>query len=83
LQGFPDDWTFCGSMNRQYLQVGNAVPVQLGSAIGRAVLAATSRRKPEQNLFDLEHALGTAVKRLRASARNKRPKKKDYQPTLF
>lgn len=83
LQGFPDDWTFCGSMNRQYLQVGNAVPVQLGVAIGKAILAATSRRKPDQNAFDLEHALNMAVKRLRASARNKRPKKKGDQPTLF
>jgi DNA (cytosine-5)-methyltransferase 1 len=83
LQGFPDDWTFCGSMNRQYLQVGNAVPVQLGVAIGKAILAAINCPRPEQNVFDLEHALNMAVKQLRASARNKRPKKKDDQPTLF
>jgi DNA (cytosine-5)-methyltransferase 1 len=82
LQGFPDDWTFCGSMNRQYLQVGNAVPVQLGVAIGKAILAAINCPRPEQNVFDLEHALNMAVKRLRASARNKRSKKDD-QPTLF
>lgn len=83
LQGFPDDWTFCGSMNRQYLQVGNAVPVHLGVAIGKAILGATSRRRPDQNSFDLEYALDLAVRRLRASARNKRPKKKDNQPSLF
>jgi DNA (cytosine-5)-methyltransferase 1 len=76
LQGFPDDWTFCGSMNRQYLQVGNAVPVQLGVAIGRAILAATSSPKSDQNSCDLEHALNTAVARVRASARNKRSSKR-------
>jgi DNA (cytosine-5)-methyltransferase 1 len=83
LQGFPDDWTFCGSMNRRYLQVGNAVPVQLGAAIGKAVLAAVDGTKPDQNEFDFEHALNVAVKRLRASARNKRPRRKDDQPSLF
>ncbi|MCO6459274.1 MAG: DNA cytosine methyltransferase [Pirellulaceae bacterium] len=83
LQGFPDDWTFCGSMNRQYLQIGNAVPVQLGTAIGKAILAATDGSKPDQNAFDLEYAINMAVKRLRASARNKRPRRKDDQPSLF
>ena len=83
LQGFPDDWTICGSMNRQYMQVGNAVPVQLGAAIGKAILAAEDGPKCDQSSFDLEHALNMAVKRLRASARNKRPKKTNDQPSLF
>lgn len=83
LQGFPDDWTFCGSMNRQYSQIGNAVPVPLGTAIGEAILAASNGHKPDQGPFDLEHALNVAVSRLRASARNKKPKKKDDRPTLF
>ncbi|WP_207795277.1 DNA cytosine methyltransferase [Deinococcus koreensis] len=37
LQGFPDDWTFCGSVSDQYRQIGNAVPTQLGEAIGRSL----------------------------------------------
>ena len=38
VQGFPDDWRICGSMADQYRQIGNAVPVALGRAIGRAIL---------------------------------------------
>lgn len=87
LQGFPDEWVFTGSMNRQYLQIGNAVPVQLGNAIGQAILATDQRvdRQARQNSFDLEQALTAAVKKLRASARNKRPNKnnRENEPTLF
>lgn len=30
IQGFPDEWEFCGTTAKQYAQVGNAVPVRLG-----------------------------------------------------
>ncbi|WP_449371776.1 DNA cytosine methyltransferase [Arthrobacter psychrolactophilus] len=39
IQGFPDDWWIAGSMAEGYRQIGNAVPVQLGEAIGRAILS--------------------------------------------
>ncbi|MBO8415158.1 MAG: DNA cytosine methyltransferase [Proteobacteria bacterium] len=38
IQCFPDDWIFAGDLVRQYKQIGNAVPVKMGEAIGRAVL---------------------------------------------
>jgi len=38
IQTFPDEWTFSGSMNEQYKQIGNAVPMNLGKAIGESVL---------------------------------------------
>ncbi|MCH5318409.1 MAG: DNA (cytosine-5-)-methyltransferase [Paramuribaculum sp.] len=38
IQTFPDDWKFCGSMSSKYKQIGNAVPVNLSSAIGRALV---------------------------------------------
>lgn len=38
IQTFPDDWKFCGSLSAQYKQIGNAVPVNLSWAIGRALI---------------------------------------------
>ncbi len=47
LQQFPRDWKFAGSINQQYIQIGNAVPVGLGVAIGRMlrrVMRITAQR---------------------------------------
>lgn len=38
IQTFPDDWEFCGTISSQYKQIGNAVPVNLAWAVGRAVV---------------------------------------------
>jgi len=38
IQTFPDDWTFEGSINEKYKQIGNAVPVNLAWAVGRALI---------------------------------------------
>ncbi|MDE5821634.1 MAG: DNA (cytosine-5-)-methyltransferase [Paramuribaculum sp.] len=38
IQTFPDNWDFCGSLSSKYKQIGNAVPVNLAWAIGRALM---------------------------------------------
>jgi len=45
LQQFPSDWEFDGGTPQQYIQIGNAVPVGLGKAIGKAVRKAMSGPK--------------------------------------
>ncbi len=39
VQGFPDNWVIEGTLLDKYKQIGNAVPVSLGKAIGDRVLA--------------------------------------------
>lgn len=38
IQTFPDDYVFTGPFNAWYAQIGNAVPVKLAEAIGRAIM---------------------------------------------
>jgi len=38
IQTFPDNWEFKGSVTQIYKQIGNAVPVNLASAIGRSLI---------------------------------------------
>ena len=70
-------------MNRQYVQVGNAVPVQLGTVIGQTLLQVNANALDHDGSVEqLEGAIEVAAKRLRTSARNKR-KKNDRQHMLF
>lgn len=38
IQTFPDEWEFVGSISSIYKQIGNAVPVNLAYAMGRALV---------------------------------------------
>ncbi len=40
IQEFPQGWTFCGTPSQQYAQVGNAVPVRLGTIAGEVISRA-------------------------------------------
>jgi DNA (cytosine-5)-methyltransferase 1 len=77
IQGFPPEWKFHGAMNTQYLQVGNAVPVHLGKAIGGAICAHDVMVGPRHQTaqswtLNTDEMLTAAIKRLRAAGRNKR-----------
>lgn len=39
IQEFPDDWIICGSLADQYRQIGNAVPISLGRAVGHLIMS--------------------------------------------
>ena len=52
IQTFPDDWKFMGSLTQQYKQIGNAVPVNLAYAMGRALMRLMNdieRFQPEES----------------------------------
>ncbi|MGV8895351.1 MAG: DNA cytosine methyltransferase [Rhodoglobus sp.] len=38
VQDFPDSWELKGKLQDQYKQIGNAVPLRLGAAIGKAIV---------------------------------------------
>lgn len=40
IQEFPEDWVFKGSLASRYKQIGNAVPIKLAEAIGKALTQA-------------------------------------------
>lgn len=39
IQQFPDEWRFMGTIAAKYRQIGNAVPVGLAVALGKAIIA--------------------------------------------
>jgi DNA (cytosine-5)-methyltransferase 1 len=49
IQGFPDDWKICGNMLDQYRQIGNAVPISLGEAIGKMIIGLMNKSEPVAN----------------------------------
>lgn len=61
IQTFPDDWVFYGSVAQQYKQIGNAVPVNLGYAVGRRLIDLLNKIELKQeNVINSNIALNTA-----------------------
>lgn len=45
IQEFPDDWQLAGRLVDRYRQVGNAVPVSLGWAIGQLIVKQLNQQE--------------------------------------
>lgn len=45
IQEFPDSWALAGPLIQQYRQVGNAVPVNLGLAVGQLIFKLLHKQK--------------------------------------
>ena len=48
IQEFPDNWEICGSLINRYKQIGNAVPVSVGEAIGKLINALNEKQEIKQ-----------------------------------
>jgi DNA (cytosine-5)-methyltransferase 1 len=44
IQQFPENWNFVGTTTAKYKQIGNAVPVGLAEAIGKAIIATADQK---------------------------------------
>jgi DNA (cytosine-5)-methyltransferase 1 len=51
IQQFPDDWILKGNLVAQYKQVGNAVPVGLGEALGNTLIDHLNGVKKDSTKF--------------------------------
>lgn len=47
IQEFPQSWEICGSIIDQYRQIGNAVPIALGKAIAKTIIAHMKGEKQD------------------------------------
>ena len=52
IQEFPDTWKIFGNINDKYKQIGNAVPISLGLAIGRHIQKLLNNKKIRQKISD-------------------------------
>lgn len=57
IQQFPENWVFVGTTAAKYKQIGNAVPIGLAEAIGKAVLAAANRN----SVVETKRFRGTSI----------------------
>lgn len=55
VQEFPDDWHISGNTLQQYKQIGNAVPVSVGKAIGDLILKQMNHVS-EENFIDFNYS---------------------------
>ena len=64
VQCFPDECELCGCITSQYRQIGNAVPVSFGAAIGRAILEHMRTRNSDDPVPGFRYSRSTGDERL-------------------
>lgn len=57
IQSFPDEWMFSGSMSQIYKQIGNAVPVKLGKAVGLSIVDYLNKVEEYSESIELEQQI--------------------------
>lgn len=92
IQQFPDEWILCGKTLDKYKQIGNAVPVGLGYAIGKTILKHYKGEKiknpdgfPYSRYVNTSHVswLNDFMKRVNAKETNSKSKaKSQYELNL-
>ena len=91
IQEFPEDWKICGPILEQYKQIGNAVPVKLGEAIARTIIADMNGEKlPEIKGFPFSRYKNTSditwrmdMDKALKKARTEKESEENRQLTLF
>ena len=86
IQQFPDDWIFEGTVRKKYEQLGNAVPIGLGTAIGKALVTAACShvredRRGRFETFNLD-LLAKLTRRPKTIVNPPRMRQDDEQNTL-
>ena len=89
IQEFPNDWIICGPILEQYRQIGNAVPIKLGEAIAKTIIAdMTGNHLKQYKGFKYSRYVDTndvsweeSMKKTIDSLRSK--EKENYQLSMF
>lgn len=91
IQEFPESWEICGPILEQYKQIGNAVPIKLGEAIARTIIADMKGEKlPSYNGFAFSRYKGTnditwqaSMDKALTKARESKKQQDNQQLTIF
>lgn len=85
LQEFPDDWEICGKLLDQYKQIGNAVPVSLGKAIGTTIIRHAQHKSeaPFKNFRYSRYKNTSDVDFIKSFELKNKKKGKETQLVLF
>ena len=82
VQQFPDEWIIKGTVMQQYRQLGNAVPLGLGRAVGEAIINHMNRKSwDESELLDFKYSRYKHASDKDWEARHASPV--ETQPVLF